>query len=357
MIVVIDQDPVSAAYLADQLNPDRSEVVHVVSARDGFQGVKQQVPAAVLICAEVPNGIATCNKMKRDAKLKDIPVVLMSEAWDGKVLALHRSLPTRADFYADKPLDDSLLTLPVFQKLRRGNQPANQAQPSPPAPPKLKGDEGTPPTTGGPRRRPTGADVPTLGGQRRPTGEHRFAGRPPARPGTPSEGTPVTRVQGRPPSQPRGGQGATDAPQGGAGGKEAQEEVRELKRMIAQKDRDLGLLKARVEKMSEGNRAVADELQVLREARQNASKRLAEREAKLKAFESQASGAEELEDKLREAEQIANSSRDEIESLKERNEAATKLGQELLERAVTAEKALAAGGGGGGEGGAVDTSA
>ena len=138
LVVVIDQDQTSASYLVASLNPESAEVVHVASARDGFQGIKARMPSAVLICAEVPNGIATCNKLKRDAKLKDIPVVLMSEAWDGKVLALHRSLPTRADFYADKPLDESLMTLPVFAKLMRGKKGGQQSiPPAPAAPPTL----------------------------------------------------------------------------------------------------------------------------------------------------------------------------------------------------------------------------
>src|SRR4029077_3682133 len=59
----------------------------------------------VVAAAELPgvNGFRVCNRIKKDPKAKDVPVLLLTSAPSAELEA-HRVLPTHADVYMLKPI-------------------------------------------------------------------------------------------------------------------------------------------------------------------------------------------------------------------------------------------------------------
>ena len=80
------------------------DVTLCASARDGFDAAIKCRPILILLSADIPNGLATCNRFKSDTNFKDIPLVLMTAQEKDEVFAVHRDLPTHADHYLKKPL-------------------------------------------------------------------------------------------------------------------------------------------------------------------------------------------------------------------------------------------------------------
>ncbi|HIN85684.1 MAG TPA: response regulator, partial [Myxococcales bacterium] len=83
------------------------EVTLCTSARDGFDGAIKYRPIVILLSADIPNGLATCNRFKSDTNFKDIPLVLMTSQEKDEVFAVHRELSTHADHYLKKPLSSA----------------------------------------------------------------------------------------------------------------------------------------------------------------------------------------------------------------------------------------------------------
>src|SRR5262249_25263833 len=50
------------------------------------------------------NGFSVCNKLKKDASLKDIPLVIMSSESSEETFEQHKKLRTRAEDYVHKPI-------------------------------------------------------------------------------------------------------------------------------------------------------------------------------------------------------------------------------------------------------------
>src|SRR6478735_7543672 len=84
------------------------------SSRAGFQrlAVRRRwwtMPMSVCKRPRV-NGFSVCNKLKRDAALKDVPLIIMSSDSTEETFEQHRRLRTRAEDYLHKPISfDALL--------------------------------------------------------------------------------------------------------------------------------------------------------------------------------------------------------------------------------------------------------
>jgi len=65
------------------------------------------------LAAELPgaNGFAVCNKLKKDERTRDIPLILLSSEESEETFAQHRQLRTRAEAYLHKPF--------AFEQLRQ----------------------------------------------------------------------------------------------------------------------------------------------------------------------------------------------------------------------------------------------
>src|SRR5690606_40302503 len=78
-------------------------------ADDGEQGMKmaeRQRADLTLLSIELPrmNGFSVCNKLKRNAALKDVPLITMSSDSTDETFEQHKRLRTRAEDYLHTPI-------------------------------------------------------------------------------------------------------------------------------------------------------------------------------------------------------------------------------------------------------------
>lgn len=79
-ILIVDDEPINVKVLVDLLRPAH----HLIVARDGFQALERMasgpLPDLALIDVMMPNmnGLELCRRMKRDARLAEVPVVFVS---------------------------------------------------------------------------------------------------------------------------------------------------------------------------------------------------------------------------------------------------------------------------------------
>jgi len=76
---------------------------------DGNVGLQQAVaerPDLILLAIELPrmNGFSVCNKLKKDPKLKEVPLIIMSSESSDETFDQHKKLRTRAEDYIHKPI-------------------------------------------------------------------------------------------------------------------------------------------------------------------------------------------------------------------------------------------------------------
>ena len=72
---------------------------------------KQESPDLIVVCVEAQptNGYMLCTRLKKDEKLKSIPVVLTSSNATPESFEKHKKLKTRAEEYLIKPFQPSAL--------------------------------------------------------------------------------------------------------------------------------------------------------------------------------------------------------------------------------------------------------
>ena len=97
--IIIDDDPVTGPALCQALSAAGWEAVAATSAVLGFRIAVERSPSLIVLSADLQNGIATCNRAKRDPGLRDVPLALVCTDLETRALALHRSVPTRAAGY------------------------------------------------------------------------------------------------------------------------------------------------------------------------------------------------------------------------------------------------------------------
>ena len=86
-ILIIDDQPF---FITMQQNILKKQGFRVLSASNGQEGLvqaKQHKPDLVLLDVEMPgmDGFAVCEKLKQDAALKDIPVIILTATEDPKL--------------------------------------------------------------------------------------------------------------------------------------------------------------------------------------------------------------------------------------------------------------------------------
>ncbi|HEV3192360.1 MAG TPA: response regulator, partial [Polyangiaceae bacterium] len=72
----------------------------------GLQLATSDKPDLILLSIELPrmNGFSVCNKLKKDASLKDVPLIIMSSESSDETFDQHKKLRTRAEDYVHKPI-------------------------------------------------------------------------------------------------------------------------------------------------------------------------------------------------------------------------------------------------------------
>lgn len=104
-ILIVESDAALAASIAAALYTRGAEVALARDAGNVVEVARGARPDGIVLCAELPggSGFVVCNKLRKEADLRAIPLLLTSAAASEETFEQHRKLKTRADGYLRKP--------------------------------------------------------------------------------------------------------------------------------------------------------------------------------------------------------------------------------------------------------------
>lgn len=105
-VLVFESDPAFAGELRNELGKLGCATTIVDDGNVGLQQAASDRPDLILLSIELPrmNGFSVCNKLKKDANLKDVPLIIMSSESSDETFEQHKKLRTRAEDYVHKPI-------------------------------------------------------------------------------------------------------------------------------------------------------------------------------------------------------------------------------------------------------------
>ena len=105
-VLVFESDAAFAGELRSELAKLGCETAVVDDGNAGLQQAASDKPDLILLSIELPrmNGFSVCNKLKKDGKLKDVPLIIMSTESSEETFEQHKKLRTRAEDYVHKPI-------------------------------------------------------------------------------------------------------------------------------------------------------------------------------------------------------------------------------------------------------------
>jgi CheY-like chemotaxis protein len=105
-VLVFESDAEFAHSLTQGLAKYGCETKVVDDGEEGITAAAADAPDLILLTIELPrmNGFSVCNKLKRNAELKKVPLVLLSSEATDETFDQHKRLRTRADEYVHKPV-------------------------------------------------------------------------------------------------------------------------------------------------------------------------------------------------------------------------------------------------------------
>ena len=105
-VLVFESDSDFAKTLQTGLGTLGCATTVVDDAEQGMKMAESQRPDLILLSIELPrmNGFSVCNKLKRNAALKDVPLIIMSSDSTDEPFEQHKRLRTRAEDYLHKPI-------------------------------------------------------------------------------------------------------------------------------------------------------------------------------------------------------------------------------------------------------------
>jgi class 3 adenylate cyclase/AmiR/NasT family two-component response regulator len=117
-ILVVDDNAANLDILETRLKSRGYEVVTAVDGEDALARVKADLPDLVLLDIMMPkiDGIEVCRRLKADATLPFIPVIMVTAKADSKDIVA--GLEAGGDDYLTKPIDQAALVARVKSMLR-----------------------------------------------------------------------------------------------------------------------------------------------------------------------------------------------------------------------------------------------
>jgi CheY-like chemotaxis protein len=105
-VLVFESDPAFAGELRNELGKLGCAITVVDDGNVGLQQAGSEKPDLILLSIELPrmNGFSVCNKLKKDAALKEVPLIIMSSESSDETFEQHKKLRTRAEDYVHKPI-------------------------------------------------------------------------------------------------------------------------------------------------------------------------------------------------------------------------------------------------------------
>ena len=77
-VLVVDEDSQPARFLGERLGKDEVDIQFMSDPSRAYDMAKERKPALVLLSADLPAGLDTCDRFKKRRNLHDVPVVVMS---------------------------------------------------------------------------------------------------------------------------------------------------------------------------------------------------------------------------------------------------------------------------------------
>jgi CheY-like chemotaxis protein len=104
-ILFIDSDAPFARAMTASLEEKGFVVRLCADGKEGVDLARDLRPDAIVLCVELPkmSGYSVCNKLKKDDKLRSIPLVIISAEASPETFEQHKKLKTRAEDYLIKP--------------------------------------------------------------------------------------------------------------------------------------------------------------------------------------------------------------------------------------------------------------
>src|SRR5207302_8284860 len=104
-ILLIDSDEGFAQGLTKAIKARGFAATLATDSEQGMSLAKKHNPDLIVVCVEAQptNGYMLCTRLKKDDRLKDIPVILTSANATQESFDKHKKLKTRAEDYLIKP--------------------------------------------------------------------------------------------------------------------------------------------------------------------------------------------------------------------------------------------------------------
>lgn len=120
-ILIIDDDPMQHAILADYLKLSGYEVIHAENGEHGFKLLETERPALILLDVQMPgmDGFQFLEAMRKKAAYRNVAVFLLT-GLDRRYLKI-KGLELGADDYITKPFDLAELRARINAVLRRAD--------------------------------------------------------------------------------------------------------------------------------------------------------------------------------------------------------------------------------------------
>ena len=105
-LLCVEPDPAALQSLSATLAPYGFVVTNINNGDEAVEWGRKNLPALIIVSVEPKKvGYAICNKLKRSADLKNIPLILTSSDEVPAKFEQHKTFKLRADEYIFKPFD------------------------------------------------------------------------------------------------------------------------------------------------------------------------------------------------------------------------------------------------------------
>jgi CheY-like chemotaxis protein len=105
-LLCVEPDEAALAVIVGTLEPYGFEIKNITNGDQVVDWAKKHRPTLMVVSVEPKKmGYAVCNKIKRSADLKDVPLILTSSEESPEKFEQHKTFKLRADDYMFKPLD------------------------------------------------------------------------------------------------------------------------------------------------------------------------------------------------------------------------------------------------------------
>ena len=120
-LLCVEPDQAALQVLSATLAPYGFEITNITNGDEAVEWSRKNLPALIIVSVEPKKvGYAICNKLKRSAELKNIPLILTSSDEVPAKFEQHKTFKLRADEYIFKPFDADELCRKVDKLLGLG---------------------------------------------------------------------------------------------------------------------------------------------------------------------------------------------------------------------------------------------